>query len=212
MAYIYKITNDVNGKVYVGKTMFDINKRFYQHRMDATKERCKNRPLYRAINKYGIEHFSVELLEETDAPEIRETFWIQFYDSYHNGYNATRGGDGKQYLDYDAIIETYQKLQNVTKTADVCNVSRDHVSQILKSHNVEVLSTQTIAKEKLQKQVGMYELNTLQLLEIFPSVRDAARFIIINISNSKLGGVSGHIAEVCCGKRKSAYGYFWKYQ
>ena len=53
------------------------------------------------MNKYGIEHFSAEMIEQTDSPEEREQFWIEEYRSYGNkGYNATMGGDGKRYLDY----------------------------------------------------------------------------------------------------------------
>lgn len=55
MAFIYKITNLVNGKVYIGKTEETIEKRFRQHLSESNKDRCKNRPLYRAIRKYGKE-------------------------------------------------------------------------------------------------------------------------------------------------------------
>ena len=77
MAYIYEIINDVNDKRYIGKTEFDINKRFAEHCNDAFRERNKGRPLYKAIQKYGIEHFSIQLIEETDNPEEREIYWIE---------------------------------------------------------------------------------------------------------------------------------------
>ena len=48
---IYCITNTINSKVYVGKTLLPIQKRFQQHLQDA--KRFIDRPLYRAINKYG---------------------------------------------------------------------------------------------------------------------------------------------------------------
>ena len=56
------------------------------------------------MRKYGIEHFHIELIEETDNPEEREVFWIENKRSFKNGYNATVGGDGKKYIDYDIII------------------------------------------------------------------------------------------------------------
>ena len=95
MAYIYQITNDINGKIYIGKTEFSLEKRFKEHCQDAFRERCEKRPLYAAMRKYGIEHFHIELLEETDNPEERETFWIEEKQSFKFGYNATLGGDGK---------------------------------------------------------------------------------------------------------------------
>ena len=49
MSYIYKITNDINDKVYVGKTNFSIQKRFEEHCKDAFKPRTEKRPLYMAM-------------------------------------------------------------------------------------------------------------------------------------------------------------------
>ena len=62
MGYIYCITNMLNGKQYVGKTVGSINERFKQHCAEYKKERSKDRPLYRAMRKYGIENFIVEQL------------------------------------------------------------------------------------------------------------------------------------------------------
>lgn len=95
MAYIYQIINDINNKIYIGKTEFSIDKRFKEHCSDAFKERNEKRPLYSAMRKYGIEHFHIELIEETDNPEEREKYWIEQKQSFKNGYNATLGGDGK---------------------------------------------------------------------------------------------------------------------
>ena len=60
MSYIYKITNDINNKVYVGKTNLTIEKRFREHCTDSKKFTIEKRPLYNAMNKYGIEHFHIE--------------------------------------------------------------------------------------------------------------------------------------------------------
>ena len=103
MAYIYQIINDINNKIYVGKTEFSIEKRFKEHCQDAFKRINEKRPLYAAMRKYGIEHFHIELIEETANPEEREKFWIAKKDSFKNGYNATLGGDGKKWID-DALV------------------------------------------------------------------------------------------------------------
>jgi group I intron endonuclease len=107
LAYIYKIINDINDKVYIGKTETTIEQRFKKHCSDAFRECNEKRPLYNAMRKYGIEHFHIELIEETDNPEERETFWIEYFGSFQNGYNATLGGDGKRYADYDLIYKLY---------------------------------------------------------------------------------------------------------
>lgn len=49
-----------------------------------------------AINKYGIENFTFEIIEECSEEQLnnRERYWIAYYDTYHNGYNRTVGGEG----------------------------------------------------------------------------------------------------------------------
>lgn len=107
MSYIYCITNHVNGKKYIGKTTSSVSKRWKEHCRDYKKERCKDRPLYRAMNKYGIDSFSIEMLEECSSKESsgRETYWINEFKTYGNGYNATTGGDGSIIWNYDEIRE-----------------------------------------------------------------------------------------------------------
>lgn len=93
------------------------------------------------MRKYGIEHFHIELIEETDVPEEREIYWIEKYQTFKNGYNATLGGDGKKYIDYDLVIETYKHLQNITETAKQLNISIDSVSMILKENKINIKSS-----------------------------------------------------------------------
>ena len=76
MSKIYKIVNDINDKVYVGKTEQALDKRFAEHCNDSTKREKENRPLYSAMRKYGVSHFSIELIEECDISEtsLREQY------------------------------------------------------------------------------------------------------------------------------------------
>lgn len=174
MPYIYQIVNDINDKVYVGKTNFSLEKRFKEHCKDVFKRDFEKRPLYSAMKKYGVEHFHIELLEETDNPEEREKYWIEQKHSYENGYNATRGGDGKPYLDYDLIVSTYQRLQNIVKTAKEIGCDRKTVSNILKANNIEILSSQEITRNKTSKLINQYDLDN-NFIQTFPSTTAAAR-------------------------------------
>lgn len=213
MAYIYKITNDINQKVYIGKTEFAINKRFKKHCTDAFRDRNENRPLYAAMRKYGVDHFHIELIEETNNPEEREIYWIEQYRSFKNGYNATRGGDGKRYIDYDLVIATYQETKNAVHTAEILNINVDSVYKILKQNNISSLYSpiQSSNREQQGKVCFMYSKQGV-LLHSFATLNDAARFIIDNgISSDKIGGISSHIGQVCSGKRKTAYGFIWKF-
>ena len=77
MSYIYKITNIKNDKIYIGKTNNTIEKRFQKHCQDSKILHCENRPLYKAMNKYGVNNFKVEKVEEC-SPETaseREKYW-----------------------------------------------------------------------------------------------------------------------------------------
>ena len=68
MGYIYKITNDVNGKMYIGKTERENPEdRWKEHLRGYKKERFEKRPLYYAMNKYGTEHFHFEVIEKTNT-------------------------------------------------------------------------------------------------------------------------------------------------
>lgn len=76
MAYIYKITNLTNGKSYVGKTLSTIDERWNEHCRSVRRKRCEKRPLYSAMNKYGINNFKIEQIEECndDIANEREKF------------------------------------------------------------------------------------------------------------------------------------------
>lgn len=211
MAYIYKIINDINQKIYIGKTEKTIQERFKEHLHDFSKQRNEKRPLYDAMKKYGIEHFSVQLVEETDNPEEREQYWIQYYDSYHNGYNATFGGDGKKYIDYDLVIKTYQEVHNCKKVSEMLNICTDSVYNILKSRNIQQVEKGSFQKEHYSKKVGAYDKDN-ELILSFLSLGDAARFLRDNKkTSSSVDGVISHISAVCKGRRKTAYGYIWRY-
>lgn len=211
MAYIYKITNQINGKVYIGKTEFSIEKRFKEHCQDAFKDTKAKRPLYAAMRKYGIENFHIELIEETNQPEEREMFWIEFYRSFKNGYNATLGGDGKKYIDYDLVIATYNELGVVKETAKKLNISSNSVSSILHINKIPVLTNKEIHQKLYGKIVNMYDLDG-NFIQSFPSVNEAARYMVDNkLTGCKHTTIKQHITEVCSGKRKTAAKHKWRY-
>ncbi len=96
MYSVYEITNQINGKKYIGITSRPIEQRFQEHISRAKCGQRGNR-LYEAMRKYGSENFSIELIiqtsNENDVREL-ETQFIEKCDSYNSGYNCNLGGHG----------------------------------------------------------------------------------------------------------------------
>lgn len=212
MAFIYKIINDVNGKVYIGKTLHNVDKRWKEHINDSKRERTENRPLYRAMNKYGVEHFHIETIEECveEIAEEREVFWIKEYNSFgKNGYNATIGGDGKPYVHRALILWFWLGNMNIAEIAKLTMYDRCTISNTLKSYGVtskEILDrglTNSRASLNPAKCVARLDAKG-NLIDVFPSVANACTFLGKNPR-------SPHIGEVCNGKRKTAYGFKWMF-
>ena len=135
MCGIYKITNKINQKCYIGQSI-DIKRRWRSHKNDAAKI---DYPLYLAFHKYGIENFSFEVIEECDRDKLneREIYWIEYYNSYYQGYNQTLGGNAFSHIvkisDEDLfIILDLLKNTNVTQKqiAENFGVGEDTISEI----------------------------------------------------------------------------------
>ena len=95
---IYKITNQINGKVYIGLNTESLQKRWSSHKVNSKN---KNTHLYTSMRKYGIENFIIEIIDETDSFEELgrlERYYIDQYKSRdpNYGYNITAGGESNQ--------------------------------------------------------------------------------------------------------------------
>lgn len=208
MANVYVITNEINGMKYVGVTRFSINERFKEHRRDRGKKKLRNRPLYKDMRKYGVENFSVSLLEECndDVRFDREIYWVEKLGTYRNGYNLTFGGAGKHYCDYEELSKKYLEFGNVEETADFFEVDVHTVRHACNLYDVEII------KFDPSKSVDMLSKEG-EFIETFHSFKDAAEFLLANefTSNKSIGGIRAHIIDVCKGKRNTAYEHKWRY-
>lgn len=89
--FIYKITNNLNNKCYIGQTIHQAEERWKRHQQDALSNRLDTH-FARAIRLYGVENFSLEVIDTANSQEElthKESYWIKYYDSINNGYNET---------------------------------------------------------------------------------------------------------------------------
>ena len=148
--FIYKITNNINGKVYIGQTN-NPKRRFQEHK---NKGYGEAKILYYAFDKYGIENFSFETIEEVKNYNEREKYWIKYYDSFENGYNLTEGGEnppikyGENHhlcshsqevvdLIYDLLKNTKMTVKEIAKSTgyNSSSINRINKGEIWKKEN-----------------------------------------------------------------------------
>lgn len=141
MAYIYKIINDINDKVYIGQTTRSLSKRWSQHKQDSKEGQTH---LYRAMRKYGIEHFSIEQIVECSENELDklERFYIEQYDSYENGYNSTLSGQyecgirGSQDFTKTELEDMWNQGLGVKEISEQLNVHKRTISHWLEEYEI----------------------------------------------------------------------------
>lgn len=144
MRAIYKWTNKLNDKVYIGKSV-NLAKRLREYRYEINKG--NNRPIIRALRKYGFENFDFEIIEDCDTLTdaellIREQYWIDYYDALNRekGYNILRAEETpldytsgskniKARLNEEQVLNIREMifLQNISP-ADVYKMYADEIS------------------------------------------------------------------------------------
>ncbi len=132
---VYLIVCKLNGKPYVGQTKQKLHRRMEQHKVASSA-------IGNAIRKYGLENFTIEVIEECETLEQlneREMFWIAYFNSKApNGYNLTNGGEGGIPCD-----DTRAKLSAARKGVPK---SREHCKKIGAAQKGKIISDDTRAK------------------------------------------------------------------
>lgn len=142
---IYKITNVINNKAYIGQTTTTLNKRIKVHLCDS---KTKNYPLYYAIRKYGWSNFKVKVIDIVDNIKVlneKERYWIEEFSSLcPNGYNLMSGGSHGMHSK-----KTKHKMSLSRIGHKVSEITRQRISQSNKGRKNSEEHKQKIRKKAL---------------------------------------------------------------
>lgn len=201
IGYVYKIFNDINDKLYIGETIRSLRWRFKRHCRDAFKSKLRhyNCHLYRAMRKYGIEHFYIEELcciSDTNKESLKyqiqeiEKQYIKDLGTFYHGYNSDTGGRGGKIInDYSRKLMS-DKRKNNKKLTELLNKAREK----------SILSR--------QRAIDGYNYNTGEKIIEFKNICTAAN--TLNIDSSSI--------SKCCSKKHSWAGILdgikitWRYK
>ena len=183
MGYIYLISNDINNKPYIGKTVTTIAERYSKHKYDMFhyEDTCA---IHHAMKKYGIEHFNIEEIEKCDNDILseREKYWIAYYDAYENGYNLTPGGEGCPKYDYKFIYDEFKKGKTQKEIAEELECEKHTITRALRSYDVPVAEMQKGKYGNAKKKIYQIDKQTQQVLKEFSSLTEAAEYEQCSVS------------------------------
>ena len=167
LGYLYVITNTVNNKKYVGKTI-NFEQRKQQHLSSLRKGIHHSHKLQRAYNKYGEdkfvwEKFEIEVKNDQELA-LKEIQAISYFNSYENGYNETYGGDGnKTVFDFDFSVALYHILQKYDgiyrKIANYYQCDHTVIDDLSKNALYSNVKPQEELIKKIITEVGITEEN-----------------------------------------------------
>ena len=237
MPCIYKITNCVNGKCYIGQTKQSLKTRWSQHKRSA---KLGVTTLYCAIQKYGIENFYIECLQEYTIEELDtlEIYWIAKFNSYKDGYNATPGGkympDKVKFRKrvYNPDLEKYNKKVkqytlsgdfikeyfSIRKAADETSICRKCISECCNNKAETAggfLWCFTGEESRITPlQFNVKLPNRSKTVIAVNEKGDILTFPNCNEAAKSIGGEWDAIRRRCNGIIKNNFykGYYWKYK
>jgi group I intron endonuclease len=238
MGYIYCITNNINGKKYIGQTKFDDDRRIKEHLNEATNGN-KNLHLYNSIRKYGWQNFNTEILKSNLSEcelDMWEIYYIGKYDTYNNGYNNTLGGGGIR--GYHHTEETKLKISKNQNPNIYTDERAAKISRALSGRPKSIEHRKKLSESRLGKYTktdnGFYgkhhkeetlqrnreahikyvfhqvDLSSGEIINSFYDIRDIVQYISKNnLSNAKDTSIKYRIYATIEGRQKEAYGYGW---
>jgi len=193
---VYKISNVINGKFYIGSSV-DIDMRYGTHMGRDARKFKDTHDFYREIIEYGKDNFKLEVLKFCDKEDLLE--WEQYYyDELNPQYNKVRPAENN--FMHDEVRIKANKASNtpemVAKRKELYNSQK--YTNLFRTMHADKMRAVVMIKDGVE-------------LDEFISIREASRFIDNN-TDFKGKNKTSKIKAVCDGERKSAYGYNWRYK
>ena len=152
--HVYLITNTINGNKYVGVTQTTIAKRWREHKCAAKSG--MDRPLYRAMRKYGVEAFVIEVVATADSVESLKALECRYiadlgtFARNGSGYNLTLGGDG------------LEKMNTPKGEQSVRAILTEEIVRFIRDPEFASLSNRALAQKVQDKFGTLFVLDTLK--------------------------------------------------
>lgn len=217
MGIIYCITNKINNKMYIGQTARLLQERWKDH-LESARDLNNMRPLYKAMRKYGVENFSITIIEECPDSQLnsREQYWIDQKQTWiakypNNGYNLTQGGNNGTKYSYDYIRLLYNNGMTQSEIKQELQCDPWVIRQALTTDNTITESDKQARRhvaavqgqQRIMKQVQAIDPTTNEIYKTFNSITEASKFF--NIDHSCIS------AAIRKGKPHKCKNYYWEY-
>lgn len=196
---VYCYTGE-NNKKYVGITC---NSLYFRAGKNGIKYVNDGFAFGKAIEKYGFNYFTSEILENGltfEEAKEKEKYYIQLYDTYKNGYNETYGGEGAITTNRQLVYDLWCAGNNMQKIHEITGYGETAIRNALNAFGtIAEERIQRSSGEYLQKSISQYDLNG-KYIATYKSLSDAERATGVPHSN---------ITHCLQGERQSAGGFQW---
>lgn len=203
MYYIYKVTNTINNKNYIGQTHRTVKQRWSEHCCDARNNYDKTY-FHKAIRKYGEDSFIVEIITKTNSQEecnyLEQLFINIFRTTNHNyGYNLARGGKSSALFDYNLMNQLWNDGKALYEIAGELNCTSTTVAYAV-ADNI-TYSANEAKRRGNQRKIAIKQYNeNRELIKIYDSAISIAK---------ELDCSEQTILKCIREKTYSALGYYW---
>lgn len=154
------------------------------------------------MRELGFENFLFEVVEECSKEFLndREIFWIEYYNSYKDGYNSNYGGTGKQY-NYNEIFEYWKKGYQCKEIKEIFGCGDETITKALRENGISV--REVMSKVQKAEYYVALDIDTGKPLKIFRGEKSIGLFFEKNELGSRI--------KKAIQNNYSAYGYYWEY-